>query len=258
MATPSAPTLEQLQARQQDLARRLAAVRGGIMGLENVGADAYVKQSGETKLEKKDLPSYTTIFNEEYSKIKDITMTVGSDAKTADENDQAFFVFNPNKTAADIAQEQVDLVKENNKLYEEQMKRSEEFLKSEGQKEKQKILDLYLTDFLNRNVNIRDGYVKSGDVGFSKAAWNSSSSRKISYETIIDPLSKRPKIVSVMSYALPAAEAQRRRELAKAVETERFKGDKSIQESFTKRYEESLLDQQKQVAKQLAKLNKKK
>lgn len=254
----SSPTLEQLMAQQQDVARRLAAVRSGLLGLENVGTDAYLKYSGEKKVEKKDLPSYTTTFDTEYNKIKDIKMVTGADAKTSDANDEAFFVFNPNSAAVDKTQEIIGAVEENNKLYAEQMQRSAEFLKSEGQKEKEKVLDMYLTDYMNKNTSIRDGYITSNDAGFSRAAWTNSRNKKVIYQTLEDPKTRRRTTVPIMSYALSKEEADKRRTMIKAIETERFSKDKKVRDEFAKRYEEFLSDEQTRIARQLTKLNKKK
>jgi hypothetical protein len=244
MARKKSPALSaaELTAQQQQIQKQISGVQGGLLDMANVGQESYFSATQETALTKKELPNFSDIYNPLYEKMKDIRFNIGSDIST-ENNDAAFYVFNPEAEAKKQADLQIGEVTKQNELYAEQQKRVAEFLKQEGEAQKLGIQEQYIQSVMAKSPTLKTGYSTSTEAGFDMNAYRKAKGKNktVSYDA------DRNKIYS---YKLPEEVAAAKLQAIRDVETLRFRSDPDLQQRETIAYQTAL-------EKQLADLNKK-
>lgn len=228
-----------------NLGKTLSTVQSGLLDFKDVGEASYFKQTGAQKLATKEIPSYTDVYNKEYSAIKDVQFTLGGDAATMSNTDNAFYVFNAAKTAEQKTEQQLSEVEKSNLAYQKQQEDIAKFLSSEKQVAQQGVLQKYLSTILNPTVGKEmvnpfqydtvDLNTASGLTRWKQAKGNN---REVTYS--YDPVTKRT--VPVYSVKLSETESAEKRRLTTEVETARFMSSSNLQKTYAELYAKQLGD----------------
>jgi hypothetical protein len=215
----------------------LNTIKAGLLDYTAIGEEEYFKQTGTERLEKKEVPRYTDIYNKEFSPIKDIRFTFGNDVTTSSKTDTAFYVFNPEQVAKQKTEQQISEVEENNRALERQNKAIKEFLANEKEVAKKDVLNNYLSDIQLNSVKYEYDQVDLNTPS-GLARWNKAnrSSRKTTYA--YDLRSKKTK--PIYSVKLSAAESAEKKKLTTAIETTRFMSSPTLQKTYAERYTKDL------------------
>jgi hypothetical protein len=227
----------------QSLGKTLSTVQSGLLDFRDIGESAYFKQTGAQKLATKEVPRYTDVYDKEYSAIKDVQFTLGGDAATASNTDNAFYVFNAAKTAERNTEQQIGEVEKNNLAYQKQQEDIAKFLNSEKQTAQTGVLQKYLSSVLNPVVpkgGINPFQHDTVDLNTASglARWNAAKrSNKIS-TTIYDPVTRRT--IPIYYVKLSESESAAKRELTREIETTRFMSSADLQKTWANYYADEL------------------
>jgi hypothetical protein len=241
----TAQSSAELAVQQQQVQKQLSGVQGGLLNMADVGQASYYSATKETALTKQDLPNFSDIYNPLYEKMKDVRFTVGEDI-TTENNDAAFYVFNPETEAKRQTDIQIGAVSKQNEEFEQQQQRITDFLKQEGEAQKVGVLEQYLSSVTK---NAQTGYSRSTDAGFDMKAYKAAKGKNKSFTYDAN----RNKIYS---YKLPEEVAAAKLQTLRDVETLRFRSDPTLQNTQTEVYETKLEKQLAQLNKSIAKQTK--
>ena len=227
----------------ESLGKTLATVQSGLLDFKDIGESAYFKQTGAQKLATKEVPRYTDVYDKEYSAIKDIQFTLGGDAATASNTDNAFYVFNAAKTAERNTEQQIGEVEKNNLAYQKQQEDIAKFLNSETQTAQTGVLQKYLSSVLNPVVprgGINPFQYDTVDLNTASglARWNSAKRSNRISTSVYDPVTR--KTISVHSIKLSESESAAKRELTRGIETTRFMSSPDLQKTWANYYADEL------------------
>jgi hypothetical protein len=226
-----------------NLENKLTTVQSNLGAFEGTGEAGYFKQTGAQKLATKEVPSYADVYNKEYSAIKDVQFTLGGDAATTSNTDNAFYVFNAARTAEQKTEQQIGAVEKNNLAYQKQQEDIATFLNNEKQAAQSAVLQTYLSTVLNPAVSKGEiDPFKYDQVDRNTASglarWNAAKKSNQSTELVYDPVTKKHN--TVYSVKLSEEESAAKRQLAKEIETTRFMSSSNLQETYTELYAKQL------------------
>jgi len=221
----------------------LNTLKAGLLDYTEIGEQGYFKKTGAQKLVTKEVPRYTDVYNKEFSAIKDIQFTFGGDPTTAAKTDTAFYVFNPEKTAAQKTEQQISDVEKYNLAVEKQKEDIAQFLAGEKQVAQQGVLQKYLSTILNPVVGKGsvnpfeyDQIDPNTPSGFARWKQTNGRNRQVTYS--YDPVTRRTK--PIYSVKLSAAESAEKKKLTTAIETTRFMSSPTLQKTYAELYQKDL------------------
>jgi hypothetical protein len=239
-------------------------IKAGLLDYTAVGEEGYFKKTGAQKLVTKEVPRYTDVYNKEFSAIKDIQFTFGSDATTSSKTDTAFYVFNPEKTAAQKTEQQISDVEKYNLAVEKQKEDIAQFLAGEKQIAQQNVLQKYLSTVLSPPPTSSGFFGKDQSNPFEYdqvdlntpsglARWNKAnrSSRQVTYAYDLRGKKTKP----IYSVKLSAAESAEKKKLTTAIETTRFMSSPTLQKTYAELYQKDLEKSISDIAKNQTKVS---
>jgi hypothetical protein len=236
----------------------LNTIKAGLLDYTAIGEEGYFKQTGTERLEKKEVPRYTDIYNKEFSPIKDIRFTFGSDATTSSKTDTAFYVFNPEQVAKQKTEQQISEVEENNLAVEKQKEDIASFLAGEKQVAQQNVLQKYLSTILSPTLSRGQSNSFEYDrvdlnTPSGLARWNKAnrSSRQVTYAYDLQGKKTKP----IYSVKLSAAESAEKKKLTTAIETTRFMSSPTLQKTYAELYQKDLEKSISNIAKNQTKVS---
>lgn len=250
-------TPDQLNAQISALNTQLQNVKNTRDVLVNPTAATYFQQTQEQKLDDVTMSTYSSVYNAEFDKVRDIKLTVGADAK--DKNNQAFFLFNPANEAKDITEARIASEKQQKDAYDAQQTRIKNWIKEKQGSQDMKIFDMYMQDMLDRDYSgLTDGFITSDSPMFSESKFRSTPSKDKS-TSLVPSTDARGKTTmrTVKMYKDPQA-AQTMRASLQEMYMKTFNEDAKLKDKWTNRYTQELQRQQQALKQQLNKLNKKK
>jgi len=236
-------------ATKAELQKQLATIEAGLLDFTAVGEQAYLKQTGQTKLKAKETPTYSSIYDPIYKATKDVQFSLGADARTSATGDRAFYVFNPAVEAEKQTQKKLADIETFNTSVKQQEENIKKFLASEKETAKTAVLQSYLSTMLNpqlkfgeRNpfeweavdINTREGFER-----FQKTR-----------ERVVD----RPRysnfgrsMAATYYVKLTPEQAAAKRKLTESIETTRFMASPSLQKTYAEKYRAQLQAQLKKM-----------
>jgi hypothetical protein len=236
----------------------LNTIKAGLLDYTAIGEEGYFKKTGAQKLETKEVPRYTDVYNKEFSAIKDIQFTFGGDPTTSSKTDTAFYVFNPEKTAAQKTEQQISDVEKYNLAVEKQKEDIASFLAGEKQVAQQNVLQKYLSTVLSPTLSRGQSNPFEYDrvdlnTPSGLARWNKAnrSSRQVTYA--YDQLGKKTK--PIYSVKLSAEESAEKKKLTTAIETTRFMSSPTLQKTYAELYQKELEKSISDIAKNQTKVS---
>jgi hypothetical protein len=235
-------------ATKEELQKQLATIEAGLLDFTAVGEQAYLKQTGQTKLKAKKIPTYSSIYDPIYKATKDVQFSLGADARTSATGDRAFYVFNPAVEAEKQTQKKLADIETFNTSVKQQEENIKKFLASEKETAKTAVLQSYLSTMLNpqlkfgeRNpfeweavdINTREGFER-----FQKTR-----------ERIIDrPIYSGSGNTPPTYYVkLTAEEAAAKKKLTESIERMRFMASPTLQKTYAEKYRAQLQAQLKKM-----------
>jgi hypothetical protein len=261
-----APTQAQLEAQRTQLASQIDILNKGALDYSTMDIKSFLTATGETQMAaKKEIPSYTDKYNEVFNKLKNVEFTVAGDAATSRTNDKAFYVYNSEVEAEKEATTFVKNIEQANSAYDAQQARFQSWIKTQEAGAKTQASELalqtYLNSFLEKNKDLTKGIVRldASQMTRGSAEWNtwkSAKNRSSVWVTKKDAYGKRYNELQY-TYKLSEEETKKRRDIAIAVETARYKEDTTLQTDAQKKLLGQLQNTLKGVDSSLAKLNKK-
>jgi hypothetical protein len=234
-------------ATKEELQKQLATIEAGLLDFSAVGEESFLKQTGQTKLTKKELPRYTDVYNKEFEAVKDISLSIGGDAVTATTTDRAFYIFDPARAAKEKTEQAIQTVEQANLAADKQQEDIKTFLASEKEAAKSAVLHTYLSQILNpqlsrgeRNPFEWEAVDMSTSQGLSR--WNNSRERVIER-----PRFGNKRTPPVYYVKLNAEQTAAKRKLTEAIEKTRFMGNPELQKTYAEKYRAQLKDQLKKM-----------
>lgn len=235
-------------ATKAELQKQLATIEAGLLDFSAVGEESFLKQTGQTKLTKKELPRYTDVYNKEFEAIKDINLSIGGDAATAATTDRAFYIFDPTRTAKLKTEEALKNVEQANLAAAKQEEDIKAFLASEKEAAKSAVLQTYLSQILNpklgrgeRNPFEWESIDVNTPEGFAR--WKNSRQRVTERPRFSGGVRSAP----VYYVKLNAEQAAAKRKLTESIEKTRFMGSPELQKTYAEKYRAQLKDQLKKM-----------
>jgi hypothetical protein len=221
----------------------LNTLKAGLLDYTAIGEEGYFKKTGAQKLETKEVPRYTDVYNKEFSAIKDIQFTFGGDPTTAARTDTAFYVFNPEKTAAQKTEQQISDVEKYNLAVEKQKEDIAQFLAGEKQVAQQNVLQKYLSTILNPTLSRgQSNPFEYDQVNLNTpsglARWNATNRKNRQVTYAYDRQNR--KTTPIYSVKLSAAESAEKKKLTTAIETTRFMSSPTLQKTYAELYQKEL------------------
>ena len=230
-----------------ELQKQVAAIEAGLLDFTNVGEASYFKQTGATKLAKKEVPRYTDIYNPTLEKIKDIEFTVASDTQTKTAGDTAFYVFNPEIEAKKRTEAKIEAVEKNNLAVIKQQEDIKKFLASEKETAKQTVLQNYLSSVLNPTLmrgQLNPFEYESIDINTTEGwnRWRNTPRNMQITESIYDRQGRRTQLYNYKVKLTPAQIAEKKK-TTEAIERMRFMSSPTLQKTYAEKYRQQLLTQ---------------
>jgi hypothetical protein len=258
MATQK-PTKQSIEAQISALSTQLAGVKNIRNVLVNPTADTYFTQTQDKKLDDVNVSGYTDTYNSEYEKVKNISLTFGADAKTANENDQAFFIFNAAQDAKQTTENKIAEEQTKKDAYTAQQEKIKGWIKEKQSSQDMSIFNMYLNDQIARNYEgLSEGYITSDSPLFNENKFRSLGFKDKHVKLIpVRDSSGKTIMKTVRMYKDPAA-AQVMRQSLQDMYIKTFNDNESLRQTWTNKYTASLLQKQTALQKQLSQLNKKK
>lgn len=235
-------------ATKEELQKQLATIEAGLLDFSTVGEESFLKQTGQTKLTKKELPRYTDIYNKEFEAVKDISLSIGGDATTASTTDRAFYVFDPARAAKEKTEQVIQTVEQANLAAANQEEDIKAFLASEKEAAKSAVLQTYLSQILNPTLqrgqrNPFEWEAVNVNTSQGLAQWKKSKERVIERPRFSNGVRSAP----VYYVKLNAEQAAAKRKLTEAIEKTRFMGSPELQKTYAEKYRAQLKDQLKKM-----------
>lgn len=235
-------------ATKEELQKQLATIEAGLLDFSTVGEESFLKQTGQTKLIKKELPRYTDVYNKEFEAVKDISLSIGGDAATATTTDRAFYVFDPARAAKEKTEQAIQTVEQANLAAAKQEEDIKTFLASEKEAAKSAVLQAYLSQILNPTLQRgqRNPFEwEAVDVNTSQglAQWKKSKERVIERPRFSDGARSAP----VYYVKLNAEQTAAKRKLTEAIEKTRFMSSPELQKTYAEKYRAQIKDQLKKM-----------
>ena len=165
----------------------LGSINPSTQKVELPTADSYFRDKGEKELKDVSVESYDKLYNDEYSKTKDIKFTVGGEKDNTDS--LAFYTYN----AASEADKKVTGVLANeadaHQAYLTQQKNINDYITSKNQTAESKAFDFYVSQQLaTASPFLSKGYVTEYDPYFSKGDFNKAPSKTQVWTTLKTPV----------------------------------------------------------------------
>jgi len=236
-------------ATKAELQKQLATIEAGLLDFTAVGEQAYLKQTGQTKLKAKETPTYSSIYDPIYKATKDIQFSLGADARTSAAGDRAFYVFNPAVEAEKQTQKKLTDIETFNTSVKQQEENIKKFLASEKETAKTAVLQSYLSTMLNPQLKFgeRNPFEwEAVDVNTKEGLERFKRNK----ERVVD----RPKFGGsgkntppTYYVKLTAQEAAAKRKLTESIETTRFMASPSLQKTYAEKYRTQLQAQLKKM-----------
>lgn len=239
-------------ATKEELQKQLATIEAGLLDFSAVGEQAFLKQTGQRKLTKTELPRYTDVYNKEFEAIKDIQFSIGGDAATASKTDKAFYVFDPARAAKQKTEQVIQTVEQANLAATKQQEDIKKFLASEKEAAKSAVLQSYLSSVLNPQItgtNLNPFEWETIDIN-SKEGWSkwqavgNNADRRYARLTY-NPITRQS--TPVFAVKLTAAQAAEKRKTTEAIERLRFMSSPSLQKTYAEKYRQQLQAQLKKM-----------
>lgn len=229
-----------------ELQKQVAAIEAGLLDFTSVGEASYFKQTGATKLAKKEVPRYTDIYNPTLEKIKDIEFTVASDTQTKTAGDTAFYVFNPEIEAKKRTEAKIEAVEKNNLAFIKQQEDIKKFMASEKETAKQTVLQNYLSSVLNPTLmrgQLNPFEYETVDINTAEGwnRWRNTPRNMQSYNRYWDNANRRD--IYTYQIKLTPAQIAEKKKTTEAVERIRFMSSPTLQKTYAEKYRQQLLAQ---------------
>lgn len=233
-------------ATKEELQKQLATIEAGLLDFSAVGEQAFLKQTGQRKLTKTELPRYTDVYNKEFEAIKDIQFSVGDDAATTATTDRAFYIFDPARTAKQKTEQTIQTVEQANLDADKQQEDIKKFLASEKEAAKSAVLQTYLSSVLTPKSGERDPFQWEAvnvntPQGFAR--WKNSKERAIDSPRY----SKQSNTPPTYYVKLTAEQSAAKRKLTESIERTRFMGSPDLQKTYAEKYRAELQAQLKKM-----------
>lgn len=236
-------------ATQQELERQLQTVGAALadINVSTAAPDLFFQRTGEQKLQKAQTKTFSEIYTPEYEQVKDIQFTV----QRSNNNQSAFYVFDPAKEAEQRATMQLKAIEDQNKAFQSQQTRLQSFVKERQSLVNQSAFDLYLSDTLKQTgqENLTKGIITSDSPLFDAKKFAAAKDRK----TITYGTKGKANYKVVSSYTDKAAAASQLSSYKSMYDT-KFKSDTALQKKYVDQYRKNLQTQQKTLQQSLDKL----
>lgn len=234
-------------ATKAELQKQLATIEAGLLDFSAVGEQAFLKQTGQRKLTKKELPRYTDVYNKEFEEIKDIQFSIGGDAATASKTDKAFYVFDPARAAKQKTEQVIQTVEQANLAATKQQEDIKKFLASEKEAAKQAVLQNYLSSVLNPTPmrgQLNPVEYETIDVTTpeGQTRWRNAANNMKTIQPIYDQQGRPTRFYNHVIKLTPAKIAEKKK-TTEAIERVRFMSSPTLQKTYAEKYRQQLLAQ---------------
>lgn len=234
-------------ATKEELQKQLATIEAGLLDFTSVGEASYFKKTGEQKLTAKAIPRYTDVYNPEFEMRKNTTFNVGSDVKTRNSGDFAFYVADPAVEAERAAKEKIENIEEFNKRVVAQEANIQTFLSSEKETAKQAVLQNYLSSILNPTPmrgQLNPFEYEAVDINTPEGwnRWRNTPRNMQVLESVYDRQGRRTQLYNYKVKLTPDQIAEKKK-TTEAIERVRFMSSPTLQKTYAEKYRQQLLAQ---------------
>jgi len=235
-------------ATKAELQKQLATIEAGLLDFTAVGEQAYLKQTGQTKLKAKEIPTYSSIYDPIYKATKDVQFSLGADARTSATGDRAFYVFNPAVEAEKQTQKKLADIETFNTSVKQQEENIKKFLASEKETAKTAVMQSYLSTILNPQLSFgqRNPFEwEAVDINSKEGFERFQKTR----ERVVD----RPRYSGsgntppIYYVKLTAEQAAAKKKLTESIERMRFMASPTLQKTYAEKYRAQLQAQLKKM-----------
>jgi hypothetical protein len=261
MATkPAAPSAADLQKNIDDLNKKLSSTTSKLDIALNPNQETYIKQTGETALTDAVAPVFAELYNKEYSRVKNINMTLGGTASNPQE--KAFFTFNATEEATRAADTVIDKANQQSLNYKAQQEKINNWIKSQQSTQTQQIFNNYLQSVLKKEQpSLVNNMIDSNNPLFNMATYQKTDpkNRSTSITYVTQNYGQYTYRLPVTQYAYKDEKAAKTMlDSLTTIYKDKFNADPKLQKTWLDSYTADLKKQIKSFESELAKLNKKK
>jgi len=233
-------------ATKAELQKQLSTIRAGLLDFTTVGEESYFKKTGQTKLTTKEVPRYSDVYKSTFEAIKDIRFDVGSDIQTRDEEDTAFYVFDPAVQAEARTKKEIKSIEQANLDVIKQQEDIKAFLATEKEAAKTAVLSRYLTSVLNPTIQrgqINPFEWDTIDIN-TREGWNRwmNTPRYMKYAAPVYNDRGIPGPFFDYRIKLTPAQVAEKRKTTEAIERVRFLSSPTLQKTYAQSYASELKD----------------
>jgi len=228
-------------ATRAELEKQLATIQAGLLDFTAIGEEAYFKQTGQTKLTKKELPRYTDIYNPIYQATKNVQFSLAEDITTTKPGDLAFYTYNAERVAEQKAQAEIGAVEQANIAATKQEEAIKSFLATEKQTAQSTIFNRYLSSIMNPSkvsgYNLFEWQEIDLTTNTGKTKWNQTNRKN----RITLPVTTQRGTTIYKTYVqLTPEELALKKQTTEAVEKIRFLASPTLQKTYADRYAQEL------------------
>jgi hypothetical protein len=231
-------------ATRAELEKQLATIQAGLLDFTDVGEASYFKKTGEQKLITKEIPRYTDIYTPEFEMRKNTTFNVGSDIKTKQSGDFAFYISDPAREAERATKEKIESIEKFNQQVLAQETRIKSFLSSEKETAKEAVLQNYLSSILNPTPmrgKLNPFEYETIDVTTpeGQARWRNTANNRKTIQSIYDQQGRQTRFYNHIIKLTPA-EVEEKKKTTEAIERIRFMSSPTLQKTYADIYAKTL------------------
>lgn len=261
MATkPAAPSAADLKQKIDDANAKLASVNSKLDVALNPNQETYIKQTGETALTDAVAPVFAELYNKEFSRVKNINMTLGGTAKNPQE--KAFFTFNAAEEATRAADTVIDKANQQSLNYKAQQEKINNWIKTQQSTQTQQIFNNYLQSVLKKEQpNLVNNMIDSNNPLFNMATFQKTDpkNRSTSISYVPQRYGRYTYNTPVTQYAYKDEKAAKTMlDSLTTIYKDKFNADPKLQKTWLDSYTTDLKKQVSTLETELKKLNKKK
>lgn len=256
------PSAADLQKQIDDAKQKLSSVSSQLLVAQNPNADTYFKQTGETKVDSTTAPVFADVYNQEYGKIKNINMQLGSSAGNPQE--KAFFTFNAASEATRTADSKVGAANQQNADYKAQQDKITNWIKDKQSSQTQQIFNNYLQDVLKKEQPaLVNNMIDSNNPLFNMTTYQKTDPKNRSASIVYGPMVRGAgnhyfnTPTTVYSYKDEKA-AKTMLDSLTTIYSDKFNADPNLQNLWKDSYTAGLKQQVNTLQSQLDVINKKK
>jgi hypothetical protein len=248
-----------LAAKNQQIAdakAKLASVNTKLATVQTPTAQTYLNASGAAEVKDTAIANYTDTYNKYFDKYKNIAFSVGTAAQpsSAAPAERAFYTFNAGTEAQKSTDSDIAATTQQHNDYLGQQEKIKQFIANQQSQAANQAFDMYFNDHVASTApQLNNGVITSDSPLFDTKAFMRNPNRKTIGMTVYDPVLKKSVYKQVYSYKDQAA-AQSQLASMRDVLQNNFNSSKDLQTTWLSNYTNSLVNQQKNLQRQLNRL----